>query len=151
MVLIGGITSDFLKSTWNIGIPYRVVDLVYAALMLTVIYVGVQISVRVQLILVSISAVVIGAFFIYIVIKGGTGGNSLTPFKPSSSADGWKGIFFGFIYAILLFTGFETAANLGEETEKPAPGPFRGPSSCPSSSSVRSTCSPPTRRTSASA
>lgn len=84
------------------------------------IYVGVQISVRVQLILVSIPAVVIGAFFIYIVIKGGTGGNSVTPFKPSSSADGWKGIFFGFIYAILLFTGFETAANLGEETREPA-------------------------------
>lgn len=120
VVLIGGITSDFLKSTWNIGIPYWILDLVYAALMLTVIYVGVQISVRVQLILVSISAVVIGAFFIYIVIKGGTGGNSVTPFKPSSSADGWKGIFFGFIYAILLFTGFETAANLGEETREPA-------------------------------
>jgi amino acid transporter len=66
-----------------------------------------------------------GALFDYVsdgfgVIKGGTRGNSVTPVKPSSSADGWKGIFFGIIYAILVFTGFETAANLGEETRAPA-------------------------------
>ena len=119
VVVIGGITSDFLKSTWNIGIPYWVLDLVYLVLLLAVIYVGIQISVRVQLVLVTISAIVVGAFFIYIVIKGGTSGNSVRPFQPSASADGWKGIFFGIIYAILVFTGFETAANLGEETRDP--------------------------------
>jgi amino acid transporter len=119
VVLIGGITSDFLKSTWNIGIPYWVLDLVYLVVLLALIYVGIQISVRVQLVLVTISAIIVGAFFVYIVIKGGTSGNSVRPFEPSESADGWKGIFFGIIYAILVFTGFETAANLGEETRDP--------------------------------
>lgn len=120
VLVIGGITADFLQSTWQIGIPYWVLDLVYLAILLVVIYVGVQVSVRVQLALVSVSAVVVGAFFIYIVAKGGLHGNSVAPFKPSSSADGWKGIFYGFIYAILVFTGFETAANLSEETREPA-------------------------------
>jgi len=45
--------------------------------------------------------------------------NSVKPFKPSSSADGWAGIFFGVLYGVLLFVGFETAANLAEETPKP--------------------------------
>ena len=45
--------------------------------------------------------------------------NSLKPFNPSSAADGWSGIFFGVLYGVLLFVGFETAANLAEETKNP--------------------------------
>jgi amino acid transporter len=43
----------------------------------------------------------------------------VAPFKPSSAADGWSGIFFGVLYGVLLFVGFETAANLAEETPNP--------------------------------
>src|SRR5262249_61938130 len=46
-------------------------------------------------------------------------GNSLKPFNPSSAADGWSGIFFGMLYGVLMFVGFETAANLAEETPSP--------------------------------
>ncbi len=37
----------------------------------------------------------------------------------SSSPSHWKGVFFGVLYGVLLFTGFETSANLAEETERP--------------------------------
>ncbi len=62
--------------------------------------------------------IVVGAFFIFVIVKLGSA-NSLKPFRPSSAADGWSGIFFGVLYGVLLFVGFETAANLAEETPKP--------------------------------
>jgi amino acid transporter len=42
-----------------------------------------------------------------------------TAFKPSSSPQGFSGVLFGVLYGVLLFTGFETSANLGEETAHP--------------------------------
>jgi amino acid transporter len=82
------------------------------------LYFGIRVSVRAQLILALISITVVTIFFIVVIAKLGSA-NSLKPFKPSSSADGWAGIFFGVLYGVLLFVGFETAANLAEETPKP--------------------------------
>jgi amino acid transporter len=39
--------------------------------------------------------------------------------NPSSSPQHLSGVLFGVLYGVLLFTGFETAANLGEETAHP--------------------------------
>ena len=61
-----------------------------------------------------VSIVVVTIFFIVVIVKLGSA-NSLKPFNPSSSVDGWSGIFFGVLYGVLLFVGFETAANLAEE------------------------------------
>ena len=119
VVVVGGITSDFLHSAYGIGVPYWILDLVYALLLFSFLYFGVRISTRVQLALVFSSVLIMLGFFISIIIRGGHGGNTLTPFNPSASADGWSGIFFGIIYGILLFVGFESAANLGEETAHP--------------------------------
>jgi amino acid transporter len=74
--------------------------------------------VRSQLVLALISIVVVTIFFIVVIVKLGSA-NSARPFNPSSAADGWSGIFFGVLYGILMFVGFETAANLAEETPKP--------------------------------
>src|SRR5260370_21439834 len=79
---------------------------------------GVRNSTRVQISLALISIIVVTVFFISDIVKLGSA-NSFKPFRPSSSADGWPGIFFGVLYGILLFTGFETSANLAEETPKP--------------------------------
>ncbi|HQU25571.1 MAG TPA: amino acid permease, partial [Acidimicrobiales bacterium] len=40
-------------------------------------------------------------------------------FSPSGSPTHWTGVLFGVLYGVLLFTGFETSANLAEETERP--------------------------------
>ena len=58
-------------------------------------------------------------FCAYVVIKVGGDNSVSTAFSPSSSPDGWSGVLFGVLYGVLLFTGFETAANLGEETAHP--------------------------------
>ncbi len=85
-----------------------------------ILYFGVRISTRSQLALALVSIVVVGIFFIYVIIKLGSA-NSLKPFDPSSAADGWSGIIFGMLYGVLLFVGFETAANLADGDARPAP------------------------------
>ena len=115
-LLIGGVTADWLASH-NINIPYWVLSLVYLGVLFCVLYFGVRISTRVQLALVLVSATIVTIFLIYIVIKVG-GGNSVKPFNPGS-AHGVGNFFYGVLYAILLFVGFESAANLAEETEDP--------------------------------
>ena len=83
-----------------------------------ILYFGVRVSTRSQLALALVSIVVVTIFFISVIVKLGSA-NSLKPFNPSSAADGWSGIFFGVLYGVLLFVGFETAANLAEETPNP--------------------------------
>jgi amino acid transporter len=102
-----------------VNISYWVIDLVYAVLLFCLLYFGVKISTKAQLVLVSLSALLVLGFFLSVIAQGGHGGNTARPFEPSSAADGWSGIFFGIVYAILLFVGFESAANLGEETANP--------------------------------
>ncbi len=118
---IGGITYGLLHDDigWKGTPAYWIIGLVYIGVLYLLLYSGVRISTRVQLTLVLVSATVVLAFFLYIIAKGGASGNSIKPFQPSSSADGWSGIFYGILYGILIFVGFETAANLGEETANP--------------------------------
>ena len=119
VLVVGGITSGFLQSSYGVKVSYWVIDLIYAALLFALLYFGVKISTKAQLLLVSMSALLVLGFFISVIAQGGHGGNTGRPFVPASSSDGWTGIFFGIIYAVLLFVGFESAANLGEETANP--------------------------------
>jgi amino acid transporter len=81
-------------------------------------YFGVRISARIQLALVLASMLVVAAFFVMVIVRLGRA-NSLRPFSPAAAGSGWSGILFGALYGVLLFAGFETAANLAEETRAP--------------------------------
>jgi amino acid transporter len=119
LVLIGGYLQSTIQSEFNANpLPAGVWTLLVIALVAAALYFGVRVSVRAQLILALISITVVTIFFVVVIVKLGSA-NSIRPFKPSSSADGWGGIFFGVLYGVLLFVGFETAANLAEETPKP--------------------------------
>ena len=83
------------------------------------LYFGVQISTRVQLTLALISVAVVLAFFIKVIVDLGSANDVAKTFNPSSSDFGWSGIFFGVLYGVLIFVGFETAANLAEEAAEP--------------------------------
>jgi amino acid transporter len=119
LLLIGGYLQSTIASEFSVNpLPAWAWTLLVIALITAVLYFGVRISVRSQLVLALISIVVVTIFFITVIAKLGSA-NSLKPFNPSSSAQGWGGIFFGVLYGVLLFVGFETAANLAEETPKP--------------------------------
>jgi amino acid transporter len=119
LLLIGGYLQSTIQSEFSVNpLPSWAWTLVLIVVIAAILYFGVRISTRSQLALALVSIIVVGVFFIFVIVKLGSA-NSFKPFKPSSSADGWSGIFFGVLYGVLLFVGFETAANLAEETPNP--------------------------------
>jgi amino acid transporter len=117
-VLIGGLFHDLLLLEFEKEpLPGWVWSVIFVAAVFLVLYLGVQISTRVQLTLALVSAGVVLVFFLYVIGKAPD--QDLSTFNPSSSADGWAGILFGVVYGVLIFVGFETAANLAEETAEP--------------------------------
>jgi amino acid transporter len=119
LLLIGGYLQSTIQSEFGVSpLPSWLWTLLLIAVIAGILYFGVRVSTRSQLALALVSIVVLTVFFITVIVKLGSA-NSLKPFNPSSSADGWSGIFFGMLYGVLLFVGFETAANLAEETPNP--------------------------------
>ena len=118
--MIGGTIHDTILGEFGKQpLPYLVWDLILFAIVGSVIYLGVALSTRMQLSLALISISVVLVFSIYVIIKSGGVHHVATGLSPSGSPQHWKGVFFGVLYGVLLFTGFETSANLGEETENP--------------------------------
>jgi amino acid transporter len=97
-------------------LPIWVWSLLYVALVFLILAAGVQISTRVQLLLALVSVAVVLTFFINVIINAPE--NSLKAFNPAE-APNYTGILFGVLYGVLIFVGFETAANLAEEAEEP--------------------------------
>jgi amino acid transporter len=116
--MIGGTIHDAILSEFNKQpFPIFVWNIILFALVAFIMYMGVALSTRVQLTLALISVTVVLVFSIFVIIKSGGLHHITTGFSPSSSPTHWKGVLFGVLYGVLLFTGFETSANLGEETE----------------------------------
>ena len=117
VMITGGIASDFLASSYGVHIDWWLISLGLSALMLAIVSYGVRLSTRAQLVLAGFSALIVLGFSIYVIARSGS--ISLQPFNPSASPGGLTGIFYGVIYGVALFIGFETAANLAEETADP--------------------------------
>lgn len=119
LLVLGGLTSDFLATAFSLTVVWWVPALGYLALVVYLLTVGVHISIRAQLGLVLLSAAVVLAFSVWVILKGGAGGDSLSlrPFDPTAVAG--LGLLYGVLYGINMFIGFESAANLAEETEHP--------------------------------
>ncbi|HEX2821317.1 MAG TPA: APC family permease [Streptosporangiaceae bacterium] len=119
LVLISGYIHDTLQAEFNVTpLPVGGWMIVLIVIISAILYAGVQLSTRIQLILALLSLTLLTIFFVYIIAKVGSG-NSVKAFQPSSSPTHFTGVLFGVLYGVLLFVGFETAANLGEETEHP--------------------------------
>ncbi len=120
LVMISGTITDTLQAEFNVKpIPQWGWDILLLVLVSAIMYLGVALSTRAQLVLAMISLTVVLIFFIVVIVKVGGGNHVTTAFKPSTSPQGLNGVLFGVLYGVLLFTGFETAANLGEETAHP--------------------------------
>jgi len=118
-LLLGGLTQTFLQTIWSVNVNWGVLALGYVALITAIVVIGVQISIRAQLVLALVSMAVVLVFSLIIIGRGGHGGHSLsaTPFNPLSI--GALNLLYGVLYGINMFIGFESAANLAEETANP--------------------------------
>lgn len=118
-LVLGGQTQEFLHAAFGVDVVWWVLALVFVALVMAAVVVGVQVSVRAQLALVLVSAAIVAIFAVYVIAKGGQGGHSLsmTPFNPFA-IDGLS-LLYGVLYSFNMYIGFESAANLAEETDDP--------------------------------
>ena len=120
LVMISGTVHDVLAGEFNVTpLPALGWDVVLIAIVGAIMYLGVALSTRAQLILALISITVVLIFSVVVIAKVGGGNHLDRAISPSSSPQGFNGVLFGVLYGVLLFTGFETAANLGEETAHP--------------------------------
>ncbi|HET6714172.1 MAG TPA: APC family permease [Actinomycetota bacterium] len=119
-VLLGWFVNDNVLPALEIDLdlPLWLWDLIFTALLFVVLYFGVQISTRVQLTLALISIAVVLVFFIMVIIDLGDANDFGQALDPSPEG-GFSGVLFGVLYGVLIFVGFETAANLAEETTDP--------------------------------
>ena len=120
LVLIAGTIHDTLLAEFGFeAISLTVWMILLLALVAAVMYLGVSLSTRAQLVLAFISIVTVFLFSVYVIVKVGSANDVAAAFNPASAPGGFSGLLFGMVYGVLIFTGFETAANLGEETEHP--------------------------------
>lgn len=120
LVMISGTVHDILAGEFNVTpLPTVGWDIVLVVIVAAIMYLGVALSTRAQLILALLSITVVLIFSVVVIVKVGGGNHIGKAISPSSSPEGFNGVLFGVLYGVLLFTGFETAANLGEETAHP--------------------------------
>jgi amino acid transporter len=117
-VLVGWFLRDNVLPAFGIEglLESWIWSIVYVVLVFLVLAGGVQISTRLQLTLALVSAAVVLAFFIKVITE--VPQNDLRAFNPAE-APSYTGILFGVLYGVLIFVGFETAANLAEEAQQP--------------------------------
>jgi amino acid transporter len=118
--MIGGTIHDTILGEFGKQpLTYFEWDVLLFVVVGAIIYLGVALSTRVQLTLALISVTVVFVFSIFVIVQSGGIHHIPTGFSVGSSPNGLKGVLFGVLYGVLLFTGFETSANLAEETDKP--------------------------------
>ncbi len=92
--------------------------IVYGAIVILPVIIGLQFGIRVTVVLYLIEVVVLVVLSVAILAQGGAQGLSLKPFEWPTGADG-SNIFLAFSLAVLAFGGFEASAPLAEETRNP--------------------------------
>ncbi len=95
-----------------------IVTILYGALVVLPVIVGLKIGVRTTVVLYAFEVVLLLLISVVILAKGGAHGLSARPFRWPTGA-GAKDIFVTFSLAVLAFGGFEAAAPLAEETRNP--------------------------------
>ena len=94
-----------------------IVTIVYGALVVAPVIVGLKFGVRITVALYVFEVVLLLALSLTILVRGGASGLSATPFHWPGG--GSKDVLLAFSLAVLAFGGFEAAAPLAEETRNP--------------------------------
>lgn len=123
MAGVGGFTRDLVKAELWSGIPswtWFAFFLLGMALLVYLAVYDIKVTARTQLFVGALTVIVIVIFDLIVTAKGGASGHSLQPFTFGHTVRGGAGgVFYGIIFGVTSYIGFETAAVLGEETKNP--------------------------------
>lgn len=120
MILFGATLNGIILAHGGPNIPWWVLMLIGLVLIWGVAVIGIRLSVRSDLALLTFEFAVLFALAFTILAKGAPGGDwHAHVFNPGAGPSGFSGVVIGTVFAVLAFTGFEAPAYLGEETAKP--------------------------------
>jgi amino acid transporter len=110
-----GANSQTLSVIFGIG---------FLALVTYMVMVGIKVAARFQWMLLAIEYLIVLAFAILGLFKGGGNGFNLNWFSPFNMG-GLSGLAAGVVISVFFYWGWDTAANLNEETDDSAENPGR--------------------------
>src|SRR5215469_10568319 len=114
---VGYLAADLLHVSPKLWILFFVIGM---AIYLVLSVIRIKVTTRVQLIIGIITVAVIVLIDIVTTAKGGSHGQALSAFSFShTNSGGFNGVFYGIIFGVTSYIGFETSADFGEETAHP--------------------------------
>ena len=120
ILITSGILEPAIAEGLGIDIPWWAIALVLLVLVYGATVRGVRISATLTLVLGAIECLIMIGFAVALLVQTGSAAFDLTPFAwPDTSSAGLQPVFLAFAFGVLLFTGFESAAPLAEETANP--------------------------------
>lgn len=114
----GAIVSDELKGQFGFYLPWWVYALGVLAICLAAAYRGISISIKALVVMTTFEMAVGLGLALTGIINPGPGGVNGSGFNPGNVTDG-SGFFLAIVLSIFAFTGFESAAAVGEESRDP--------------------------------
>ncbi|MGB6457152.1 MAG: APC family permease [Streptosporangiaceae bacterium] len=114
---VGYLAANLLGLSPKLWIVFFVIGM---ALFMVLSVIRIKVTTRVQLIIGIITVAVIVIIDLVTTAKGGSHGQALGAFSFShTNSGGFNGVFYGIIFGVTSYIGFETAADFGEETANP--------------------------------
>jgi amino acid transporter len=117
---VGTFTSEFFSSAFGWSIDENILLVIVLVVVALLAFRGIATSTAVDVIVLVIEVGVIVALAATILFKGGPGPSGIHLFDPSNTLNGkFSDITLGMVYTVVIFSGFESGAVLGEETRNP--------------------------------
>ncbi|MEB3103677.1 APC family permease [Ferviditalea candida] len=116
-IALGFFSSAFAESYLGMSIPFWLLGAIILLIVFLLNHYGVRLAIRGVLILACISAIPFILLCIVIIASGGADGNTSAVFTTRGTSI--NGIFYGILFAVTLFIGFEAAASIAEESHMP--------------------------------
>jgi amino acid transporter len=114
---VGYLAADLLHVSPNLWILFFFIGM---ALFVVLSIVRIKVTTRTQLVVGILTVIIILIIDLVTTAKGGAHGQALSAFSFNHTVSGgFNGVFYGIIFGVTSYIGFETAADFGEETANP--------------------------------
>jgi amino acid transporter len=114
---VGYLAANLLGVNPNLWILFFFIGM---ALLLVLSIIRIKVTTRTQLVVGIVTVALIVIVDLFTTAKGGANGQALSAFSFGHTVSGgFNGVFYGIIFGVTSYIGFETAADFGEETANP--------------------------------